>query len=99
MASNGGKASQPVEATPRPRTRDRSRKTIPGLDASRSRDATPLRWAAETDRKETTMSNEQAGPETKGVTVKLLAALDLGPEIKGMAGRQLRIQRRKANKG
>jgi len=34
------------------------------------------------------MKNEQATPETKGVTVKLLAALDLGPEIEGMAGRQ-----------
>ena len=38
------------------------------------------------------MSNEQAAPETKGVTVKLLAALDLGPEIAGMAGRQLRMR-------
>jgi quercetin dioxygenase-like cupin family protein len=42
--------------------------------------------------KETAMSNEQAPPETKGVTVKLLAALDLGPEIEGMAGRQLRMR-------
>jgi hypothetical protein len=40
-------------------------------------------------RKETAMSNEQAAPETKGVTVKLMAALDLGPEVEGMAGRQL----------
>ncbi len=38
------------------------------------------------------MSNEQAAHETKGVTVKLLAALDLGPEIEGMAGRQLRMR-------
>ena len=38
------------------------------------------------------MRNEQAVPETKGVTVKLLAALDLGPEIEGMAGRQLRMR-------
>ena len=38
------------------------------------------------------MSNEQAAPETKGVTVKLLAAVDLGPEIEGMAGRQLRMR-------
>lgn len=38
------------------------------------------------------MSNERAAPETKGVTVKLLAALDLGPEIEGMAGRQLRMR-------
>ncbi len=35
------------------------------------------------------MSHEQAIPETRGVTVTLLAALDLGPEIEGMAGRQL----------
>ena len=38
------------------------------------------------------MRNEQAAPETKGVTVKLLAALDLGSEIEGMAGRQLRMR-------
>jgi quercetin dioxygenase-like cupin family protein len=38
------------------------------------------------------MRNEQAAPETTGVTVKLLAALDLGPEIEGMAGRQLRMR-------
>ena len=39
-----------------------------------------------------TMSNEQATPETKGVTVELLAVLDLGAEIEGMAGRQLRMR-------
>jgi quercetin dioxygenase-like cupin family protein len=38
------------------------------------------------------MRNEQAAPETKGVTVNLLAAIDLGPEIEGMAGRQLRMR-------
>src|SRR5512138_3770362 len=38
------------------------------------------------------MSNEQAAPETKGVTVTRLAAVDLGPEIEGMAGRQLRMR-------
>jgi quercetin dioxygenase-like cupin family protein len=38
------------------------------------------------------MRNEQAAPETKGVTVKLLSALDLGFEIEGMAGRQLRMR-------
>jgi len=38
------------------------------------------------------MSNEQVLPETKGVTVKLLETLDLGPEIEGMAGRQLRMR-------
>ena len=31
------------------------------------------------------MSNERAAPETKGVTVKLLATVDLGPEIEGRA--------------
>jgi hypothetical protein len=43
-------------------------------------------------REETTMSNEQATPETNGVTVELLATVDLGPEIEGMAGRQLRMR-------
>jgi hypothetical protein len=38
------------------------------------------------------MSNEQAAPETKGVMAELLATVDLGPEIEGMAGRQLRMR-------
>jgi len=38
------------------------------------------------------MSNEQKVPETKGVTVELLATIDLGLEIDGMAGRQLRMR-------
>jgi len=38
------------------------------------------------------MSKEQAGPETKGVTVEPLATLDLGPEIEGMTGRCLRMR-------
>jgi quercetin dioxygenase-like cupin family protein len=38
------------------------------------------------------MGNEQAAPETKGVTAELLATVDLGPEIEGMAGRQLRMR-------
>lgn len=42
--------------------------------------------------KEGTMSSEQVAPKTKGVTVKLLATVDLGPEIAGMAGRQLRMR-------
>src|ERR1039458_6433257 len=41
---------------------------------------------------ESTMCNEQVAPETKGVTVKLLGTVDLGPEIEGMAGRQLRMR-------
>jgi hypothetical protein len=43
-------------------------------------------------REETTMSNQQAAPETNGVTAELLATVDLGPEIEGMAGRQLRMR-------
>jgi len=39
-----------------------------------------------------TMRNEQAARETKGVTVKPLAALDLGTEIECMAGHQLRMR-------
>ena len=38
------------------------------------------------------MRGEPPAPETKGVTVKLLSALDLGLEIEGMAGRQLRMR-------
>lgn len=38
------------------------------------------------------MTNEQTAPETKGMTAKLLAALDLGSEIHGMAVRQLRTR-------
>jgi uncharacterized cupin superfamily protein len=38
------------------------------------------------------MGDEQAAPETKGVTAELLARIDLGPEIEGMTGRQLRMR-------
>ena len=38
------------------------------------------------------MSEEAAAPETKAVTVRPLAVVDLGPEIDGMAGRQLRMR-------
>ena len=38
------------------------------------------------------MINGQEHPETKGVTVELLGTVDLGPEIEGMAGRQLRMR-------
>jgi quercetin dioxygenase-like cupin family protein len=36
---------------------------------------------------------QPAPPATKGVTITPLAAVDLGPEIEGMAGRQLRTRR------
>jgi quercetin dioxygenase-like cupin family protein len=38
------------------------------------------------------MKDEKTALETKGVTVKLLATMDLGLEIEGMAGRQLRMR-------
>ncbi len=38
------------------------------------------------------MSDKNPAPETSGVTVKFLASVDLGPEIEGMAGRQLRMR-------
>jgi len=38
------------------------------------------------------LDSEQGLPETKGVTVKLLKTVDLGPEIEGMAGRQFRMR-------
>jgi quercetin dioxygenase-like cupin family protein len=38
------------------------------------------------------MSNTRPAPETRGVTVKLLSTLDLGPEIPGLAGRQFRMR-------
>jgi quercetin dioxygenase-like cupin family protein len=39
------------------------------------------------------MSDEGAAPQTSGVTVELLATVDLGPEIQGLEGRQLRMRR------
>ncbi|HEX9161387.1 MAG TPA: cupin domain-containing protein [Thermoanaerobaculia bacterium] len=40
-----------------------------------------------------TAQGQQAAPtETKGVSQKLLGAVDLGGEIEGMAGRQLRVR-------
>jgi quercetin dioxygenase-like cupin family protein len=38
------------------------------------------------------LSDEQAAPETKGVTAEVLGTIDLGPEIEGMAGRRLRMR-------
>jgi len=39
-----------------------------------------------------TMSDHQAVPATRGVATELLATVDLGPEIQGMEGRQLRMR-------
>ena len=39
------------------------------------------------------MKDERTAPGTKGVTVESLATVDLGPEIEGMAGRQLRMRK------
>ncbi len=41
---------------------------------------------------DSTMSDEQVAPETRGVTVELLTTVDLGPELPGMDGRQLRMR-------
>lgn len=38
------------------------------------------------------MSDDEAVPETWGVTSELLASIDLGREIEGMAGRELRMR-------
>ena len=38
------------------------------------------------------MSDEPAAPVTQGVTSKLLAAVDLGPEIEGLDGLELRMR-------
>src|SRR3954453_5911021 len=38
------------------------------------------------------MSSEQAAPETHGVRSQVLGTVDLGPEIDGMAGRELRMR-------
>lgn len=43
-------------------------------------------------REDSTMSNEHVATETTGVAVELLATVDLGPEIQGMEGRQLRMR-------
>lgn len=39
------------------------------------------------------LDDQAAAPKTTGVSVELLAVLDLGPEIHGMHGRQLRMRR------
>ena len=39
------------------------------------------------------MDDEDAVPETNGISVELLSAMDLGPEIEGMAGLQLRMRK------
>ncbi|HEX5972427.1 MAG TPA: cupin domain-containing protein [Gemmatimonadaceae bacterium] len=38
------------------------------------------------------MGTHEVAPESKGVTVELLSVVDLGPEIDGMEGRQLRMR-------
>lgn len=38
------------------------------------------------------MTSPGMSPETSGITVELLSTVDLGPEIEGMAGRELRMR-------
>ena len=41
----------------------------------------------------TAYAQQPPGPATEGVTIVPLVAVDLGPEIEGMAGRQLRARK------
>jgi quercetin dioxygenase-like cupin family protein len=45
------------------------------------------------DSRRSTMDDESTAPRTRGVAVELLGTVDLGPEIEGMAGHQLRMRR------
>jgi quercetin dioxygenase-like cupin family protein len=38
------------------------------------------------------MSEPRSVPETKGIKTELLGTVDLGPELEGMAGRELRMR-------
>jgi quercetin dioxygenase-like cupin family protein len=78
-------------------------KTVSGGFVRRGFESLPLRFdtprsgvgperTAPDRREERTMSDEPAGPETRGVAVELLATVDLGDEIEGMAGRELRMR-------
>jgi quercetin dioxygenase-like cupin family protein len=49
-------------------------------------------WVSTSDQRGSDAPANQALPATKGVTVKLLSTVDLGPEIEGMQGRQLRMR-------
>jgi quercetin dioxygenase-like cupin family protein len=46
-----------------------------------------------TDGEKRIVASGEVVPETRGVSVELLATVDLGPELDGMAGRQLRIRK------
>jgi quercetin dioxygenase-like cupin family protein len=48
-------------------------------------------WTIHSHGEDEAMGDEQV-PETRGVAVELLATVDLGPEIPGMEGRQLRMR-------
>ena len=52
----------------------------------------PAKGGRRPHREVSTVSNEHVAPETKGVAVELLATADVGPEIAGMEGRQLRMR-------
>jgi quercetin dioxygenase-like cupin family protein len=52
-----------------------------------------MRTAAARTEGGSTMSDDRVVPETRGVTEELLASIDLGPEIEGMAGYRLRMRK------
>jgi quercetin dioxygenase-like cupin family protein len=66
--------------------------TPPGVEnrADRAEGVGWGRWADLTEGR--TMSSEPVGPETRGVDVELLATVDLGSEIHGLGGHQLRMR-------
>ena len=67
------------------------RQPAPWREKDRPRGGWP-RQRRRTQREQRTMSDEQATPEMRGVTVAVLATVDLAGEIEGMAGRQLRMR-------
>jgi len=67
------------------------RQPAPWREKDRPRGGWP-RQRRRTQREQRTMSDEQATPEMRDVTVAVLATVDLAGEIEGMAGRQLRMR-------
>jgi quercetin dioxygenase-like cupin family protein len=54
---------------------------------------TPASTGRRPDEEDDTMSEERVGPQTSGVAVELLASVDLGAEIAGLDGHELRMRR------
>ena len=76
-------------ARPTPRRSGQSRFTS---QARQGQLRKPCMARRRVSREEESRMMGQAVPQTKGVAVELLATVDLGPEIEGMEGRQLRMR-------